>query len=396
MAKNKKIKILRIINRFNVGGPIHNAVMLSAYMPDEYETLLVGGHPEENEASSIHIAEKYGIKPMLLDDMKRQPNFINDKKALKQLKEIILAFKPDIVHTHASKAGALGRKAAFDCKVPIIVHTFHGHVFHSYFSWWKTKLYQTIEKRLAKKTTGIIAISEIQKNELSLKYKICNPEKIEIIQLGFDLKPFNENKTEHRKKTRASLGLQDAEIAVAIIGRLAPIKNHDMFLACISAVHEKTTKKVVYFIVGGGEDFTSIDEKVSVLKAKGMDIRMTSWIKDIDIFNAGMDVICLTSKNEGTPVSIIEAQAAGIPFVATNVGGIKDIVSENNTGYLIELNDYEAFIEKLLHLIENENKRQEMSQKGWSFVEEKFQYNTLIAKTDSYYKLLLNQKNICV
>ena len=126
-----------------------------------------------------------------------------------------------------------------------------------------------------------------------------------------------------------------------------------------------------------------------------MDIRMTSWINDINIFNAGMDVICLTSKNEGTPVSIIEAQAAGIPFVATNVGGIKDIVSENNTGYLVELNDYEAFIEKLLHLIENENKRQEMSQKGWSFVEEKFQYTTLIAKTDSYYKLLLNQKNIC-
>jgi glycosyltransferase involved in cell wall biosynthesis len=168
-----------------------------------------------------------------------------------------------------------------------------------------------------------------------------------------------------------------------------------MFLQCISSVHEKTTKKVVYFIVGGGEDFTSIDEKVRVLKAKGMDIRMTSWINDINIFNAGMDVICLTSKNEGTPVSIIEAQAAGIPFVATNVGGIKDIVSENNTGYLVELTDYEAFIEKLLYLVENENKRQEMSQKGWSFVEEKFQYTTLIAKTDSYYKFLLNQKNIC-
>ena len=395
MADKKKIKILRIINRFNVGGPIHNAVMLSAFMPDEYETLLVGGQPEENEASSIHIAEKYGIKPRILDDMKRQPNYINDKKALKQLKEIILAFKPDIVHTHASKAGALGRKAAIDCKVPIIVHTFHGHVFHSYFSWWKTKLYQTIEKRLAKKTTGIIAISEIQKNELSLKYTICKPEKIEIIQLGFDLRPFIENKTEHRTKTRAAVGLKDTEIAVAIIGRLAPIKNHDMFLKCISAVHEKTTKKVVYFIVGGGEDFTSIDEKVSVLKAKGMDIRMTSWISDINIFNAGMDVICLTSKNEGTPVSIIEAQAAGIPFVATNVGGIKDIVSENNTGYLVELNDYEEFIEKLLCLIENENKRQKMSQKGWSFVQEKFQYTTLIAKTDSYYKFLLNQKNIC-
>jgi glycosyltransferase involved in cell wall biosynthesis len=107
-----------------------------------------------------------------------------------------------------------------------------------------------------------------------------------------------------------------------------------------------------------------------------------------------MDILCLTSKNEGTPVSLIEAQAAGIPFVATKVGGIKDIVSENNTGYLVDLNDSDAFIEKLLHLIENENKRQEMSQKGWSFVQEKFHYKTLIAKTDSYYKFLLNQKNL--
>jgi glycosyltransferase involved in cell wall biosynthesis len=227
-----------------------------------------------------------------------------------------------------------------------------------------------------------------------LKYKICELEKIEIINLGLDLGPFNENKTDNRNKTRSAFGLNDSEIAIAIVGRLAPIKNHDLFLKCASVIHEKTSKKVVYFIVGGGEEFTSIEEKVNALKAKGIDIRMTSWIKDINTFNAGMDILCLTSKNEGTPVSLIEAQAAGIPFVATKVGGIKDIVSENNTGYLVDLNDSDAFIEKLLHLIENENKRQEMSQKGWSFVQEKFQYKTLIAKTDSYYKFLLNQKNL--
>ena len=394
MSDTKKIKILRIINRFNIGGPVYNAILLSAYMPEEYDTLLIGGLPEKNEENSTYIAEKYGVNPLLISEMQREPNFKNDRKALKKLKEIILTYQPDIVHTHASKAGALGRKAAFDCAVPIVVHTYHGHVFHSYFNWWKTKLYQAIEKRLAKKTTGIIAISELQKNDLALKYKICKPEKIEIINLGLDLVPFNENKTDNRNKTRSALGLNDSEIAIAIVGRLAPIKNHDLFLKCASVIHEKTSKKVVYFIVGGGEEFTSIEEKVNALKAKGIDIRMTSWIKDINTFNAGMDILCLTSKNEGTPVSLIEAQAAGIPFVATKVGGIKDIVSENNTGYLVDLNDSDAFIEKLLHLIENENKRQEMSQKGWSFVQEKFQYKTLIAKTDSYYKFLLNQKNL--
>ena len=394
MSDTKKIKILRIINRFNIGGPVYNAILLSAYMPEEYDTLLIGGLPEKNEENSTYIAEKYGVNPLLISEMQREPNFKNDRKALKKLKEIILTYQPDIVHTHASKAGALGRKAAFDCAVPIVVHTYHGHVFHSYFNWWKTKLYQAIEKRLAKKTTGIIAISELQKNDLALKYKICELEKIEIINLGLDLGPFNENKTDNRNKTRTAFGLNDSEIAIAIVGRLAPIKNHDLFLKCASVIHEKTSKKVVYFIVGGGEEFTSIEEKVNALKAKGIDIRMTSWIKDINTFNAGMDILCLTSKNEGTPVSLIEAQAAGIPFVATKVGGIKDIVSENNTGYLVDLNDSDAFIEKLLNLIENENKRQEMSQKGWSFVQEKFQYKTLIAKTDSYYKFLLNQKNL--
>jgi glycosyltransferase involved in cell wall biosynthesis len=394
MSDKKKIKILRIINRFNIGGPVYNAILLSAYMPEEYDTLLIGGLPEKNEENSTYIAEKYGVNPLLISEMQREPNFKNDRKALKKLKEIILTYQPDIVHTHASKAGALGRKAAFDCAVPIVVHTYHGHVFHSYFNWWKTKLYQAIERRLAKKTTGIIAISELQKNDLALKYKICKLEKIEIINLGLDLGPFNENKSDNRNKTRTAFGLHDSEIAIAIVGRLAPIKNHDLFLKCASIIHEKTSKKVVYFIVGGGEEFRSIEEKVNALKAKGIDIRMTSWIKDINTFNAGMDILCLTSKNEGTPVSLIEAQAAGIPFVATKVGGIKDIVSENNTGYLVDLNDSDAFIEKLLHLIENENKRQEMSQKGWSFVQEKFQYKTLIAKTDSYYKFLLNQKNL--
>ena len=394
MADTKKIKILRIINRFNIGGPVYNAILLSAYMPEEYDTLLIGGLPEKNEENSTYIAEKYGVNPLLISEMQREPNFKNDRKALKKIKEIILAYQPDIVHTHASKAGALGRKAAFDCAVPIVVHTYHGHVFHSYFNWWKTTLFQAIEKRLAKKTTGIIAISELQKNDLALKYKICKPEKIEIINLGLDLGPFNENKSDNRNKTRTAFGLHDSEIAIAIVGRLAPIKNHDLFLKCASVINEKTSKKVVYFIVGGGEEFTSIEEKVNALKAKGIDIRMTSWIKDINTFNAGMDILCLTSKNEGTPVSLIEAQAAGIPFVSTKVGGIKDIVSENNTGYLVDLNDSDAFIEKLLHLIENENKRQEMSQKGWSLVQEKFQYKTLIAKTDSYYKFLLNQKNL--
>ncbi|MCF8329657.1 MAG: glycosyltransferase [Crocinitomicaceae bacterium] len=394
MSKNRKIKVLRIINRFNIGGPIYNAVLLSAFMPEEYETLLIGGMPEENEANSLYIAEKYGVSPVLISEMQREPNLINDNKALKKIKEIIRTFQPDIVHTHASKAGALGRKAAFDCGVPIVIHTFHGHIFHSYFSWWKTSLYQLIERRLSKKTTGIIAISAIQKNELSLKYKICHPSKIQLIPLGFDLSPFNENLKEKRELTRNSYALEESDIAVAIIGRLVAIKNHQMFLDIIDKVNQKTSKKVVYFIVGDGEESLTIQESIKPLKEKGMDIRMTSWIKDIATFNAGMDIICLTSKNEGTPVSLIEAQATGIPIIATNVGGIKDIILEDKTGYIVDKDDIDGFSEKLWELIENENKRQLMSQNGWSFVEEKFQYPNLIKNMDEYYKSLLKEMEI--
>ncbi len=394
MSKNKKIRVLRIINRFNIGGPIYNAVLLTAFMPEEYETLLIGGMPEENEANSLYIAEKYGISPVLISEMQREPNFKNDNSALQKIKEIIRTFQPDIVHTHASKAGALGRKAAFDCGVPIVIHTFHGHVFHSYFSWWKTKLYQLIERRLSKKTTGIIAISAIQKNELSLKYKICKPSKIKVIPLGFDLRPFNENRNENRLLTRARYEIQDTEIAVAIIGRLVAVKNHQLFINIIENVHQKTTKKVVYFIVGDGEESDNIQESIKPLREKGMDIRMTSWIKDIATFNAGMDIICLTSKNEGTPVSLIEAQAAGIPIISTNVGGIQDVILENKTGYLVHADDMEGYSEKLTELIENENKRHLMSQNGWSFVEDKFQFPNLIKNMDEYYKSLLKEMKI--
>ena len=394
MSKNRKIKVLRIINRFNIGGPIYNAVLLSAFMPEEYETLLIGGMPEENEANSLYIAEKYGVSPVLISEMQREPNLTNDNKALKKIKEIIRTFQPDIVHTHASKAGALGRKAAFDCGVPIVIHTFHGHIFHSYFSWWKTKLYQLIERKLSKKTTGIIAISAIQKNELSISYKICHPSKIKIIPLGFDLRPFNENLQEKRELTRNSYALESSDIAVAIIGRLVAIKNHQMFLDIIDKVNQKTSKKVVYFIVGDGEDSLTIQESIKPLKEKGMDIRMTSWIKDIATFNAGMDIICLTSKNEGTPVSLIEAQAAGIPIIATNVGGIKDVILEDKTGYIVDKDDIDGFAEKLRELIENENKRQLMSQNGWSFVEDKFQFPNLIKNMDEYYKSLLKEMKI--
>jgi len=392
---NRKIKVLRIINRFNIGGPTYNATFLTAFLSDDFETLLVGGMPEEGESDSLYILEKYNVTPFLINEMVRKPSVKNDRAAYKKIKEIIREFKPDIVHTHASKAGALGRKAAQSCGVPIILHTFHGHVFHSYFGKVKTTIFKQIEKRLAKKSDAIVAISAIQKEELTKIHGICSRDKVEVIPLGFDLQVFKEKKETVRAKTRAEFNIASDEIAIAIIGRLAPVKNHAFFLDVIEEVLKRTHKKIKCFIVGDGSEREWIEGKVTYLNRKHPNsIEMTSWIKDVASFNAGMDVICLTSKNEGTPVSLIEAQASGIPVITTNVGGVKDIVLEDETGFVVEANNKEMFVEKLIDLIEDENKRQKMSQNGWNHVEEKFHYTTLVKNmTKLYHDLIELKKN---
>ena len=393
MPLKKKIKVLRIINRFNIGGPTYNATFLTKYLSDDFETMLVGGLPEDGESDSLHILEEYGLNPILLEEMKRTPSFQGDRKAYKRLKEIIREFKPDIVHTHASKAGALGRKAAHELKVPVIIHTFHGHVFHSYFGKFKTRVYKFIERRLAKQSTGIVAISNLQKEELSKEHNICAGKKIAVIPLGFDLNKFHDNLEEKRQITRGEYSLKEDEVAVCIIGRLAPIKNHTLFLESIEIVSKQTDKKIAVFIVGDGTERISIERKIENMQL-GSNVRfvLTSWIKNIDCFNAGMDILCLTSDNEGTPVSLIEAQAANIPVISTDVGGVRDVVEDGVTGFIVPKNSKEKFSEKLLLLINNEKKREKMSQNGWSFVKHKFHYTTLVENMESYYKKLLKEK----
>ena len=158
-------KILRIINRFNIGGPTYNAAYLTKYLSNDFETLLVGGEKEETEDSSEYIIRNLGIEPVIIPEMHRSINPRNDLIAYRKIKNIIETFKPDIVHTHASKAGTIGRIAALRSNVPVIIHTFHGHVFHSYFNSYKTKIFQNIEQSLAKKSSKIIAISDLQKKE---------------------------------------------------------------------------------------------------------------------------------------------------------------------------------------------------------------------------------------
>ena len=389
----KKIKIVRIINRFNLGGPTYNATFLTRFLSDEFETILVGGVHDLGEKDSLHILEAYGVTPIIIPEMKRSPNVLQDRKAYKKIKEIIRVEQPDIVHTHASKAGFLGRRAAFACGVKNVVHTFHGHVFHSYFGNLKTKLIKQLERNLAKRSTGIIAISKLQKEELVNEHKITTAEKTTVIPLGFDLKRFTINKEKSRMEVRTKYGIKNDEVAIAIVGRLAPVKAHDYFLNVIKRLIDKTSKKVKVFIVGDGEMYESVKSEVDLInKNHPQLITMTSWILDIAHFNHGMDLICLTSKNEGTPVSLIEAQAAGIPVVSTDVGGVRDIVEDGVSGYVIKKEDIETYVKKLRLLVENDEDRLIFGKNAVNNVLDKFSYDRLVQDMEQYYKKILGRK----
>ena len=385
-------KILRIINRFNLGGPTYNAAYLTKYLESDYETLLIGGQHDESEISSMDILNNLGLKPIIIPEMQRSLNPYKDQIAYRKIQNIIKEFKPDIVHTHAAKAGALGRRAAYKLGVNQIYHTFHGHVFHSYFGDFKTKIFKKIERDLAKKTTKIIAISEIQKKELSKIHRICPEEKIEVIPLGFDLEKFNVDKDSKRKKFRGKWNIKENEIAIGIIGRLVPIKNHFFFIDAIQEILKKSEVPIRAFIVGDGEEKQNI---INYIKSKNLDysldnssatFQLTSWIKEIDRVNSGMDIICLTSLNEGTPVSLIEAQASSKPIVSTKTGGIENIVLENKTALLSKNNDLHNFSKNLLSLVNNSNKRKLFSKYGLEKSKD-FHYEKLINRMKNLYEI---------
>ncbi|HYV91707.1 MAG TPA: glycosyltransferase [Chitinophagales bacterium] len=394
-------RILRIINRLNLGGPTFNAAYLTKYMSPEYETMLVAGMIDGSEASSEFVLEEMGLKPVYIPEMYREIDWMKDRSAYFRLKKIIRDFKPDIVHTHAAKAGALGRMAAYACHVPVILHTFHGNVFHSYFSKWKTNVFINVERQLAKRSTRIIAISEKQKRELSEQFRICPAEKIEIIPLGFDLRKFSEDVEAKRKKFRDHYLVADDEIVISIVGRLVPVKNHKLFLHALKNVISQTQKKVRAFIVGDGEDRLAIESLSRSLQIDFADflhekkkatLTFTSWLKDVDEVYAGSEIVALTSLNEGTPVSIIEALAAGKPVVTTDVGGISDIMVNEKNGFIVNSNAQDAFTDALLKLVEDTALRGAMENFHGANTSERFSYVRLVNDMSVLYSHLLQTR----
>lgn len=394
-------RILRILNRLIIGGPALNATYLTRYMAPDYETMLVIGGKDDHEQDASHLTQGLGIEPVVVPEMKRAISPSQDTAAYHRVKKLIKDFKPDIVHTHAAKSGAIGRLAAHACKVPVIVHTFHGHVFHSYFGKVKTTAFLQAERYLARRSSGIIAISEQQKQELTEIYRICPSGKMRIIPLGLDLDKFSIRQDEKRAAFRKIYNITDEEIVIGIIGRIVPVKNHALFVSACAILCKNTRKKVRILIIGDGDmrgemekgfasagiSYTYWPEHQEYATATCI-----SWQTEMDEVLAGLDIVALTSHNEGTPVSLIEAQAALRPLVSTDVGGVRDAVLQEQSGIITPAGDAPAFAGALLRLVEDEALRKSFGKVGLQHVAKRYSYHRLVSDMKGYYEELLEKR----
>lgn len=396
-------RVLRIINRFILGGPVLNALILSKYLPPHFETTLLAGSKDHGEKIADNLIDEFEITPRYITEMRRQINPFNDIVAYRTIKKIIQEYKPDIVHTHAAKSGALGRLAAHECKVPVVLHTFHGHIFHSYFNKAVTSFFLNVERHLANKSTKIIAISDLQKQDLAFKYKICDESKIEVVPNGIMLEKFETNQEEKRKAWRAQYNISPETTLVGIVGRVAPIKNHEMFVKVVQRFLQTSTfSDIKFMIIGDGDVLHSVMDMMRNLNipfcycpenknTAEANVLLTSWQTDMDYVYAGLDIVCLTSLNEGTPISLIEAQASRRPVISTRVGAVLDTIQENETGFVVESNDVEGFTDKLIMLAENKHLQKQMGEKGNGFVHHKYSHKRLASDIGNLYDKLLAQ-----
>ncbi|MBL7132258.1 MAG: glycosyltransferase family 4 protein [Candidatus Omnitrophica bacterium] len=385
----KKIKVLRIIARLNIGGPaIHTILLTEGLDKHRFETVLVTGTTEKDEGDMFYLAKEKGVRPVIIPELGRTLNIRNDIIAFWKLSSLVKRERPDIIHTHTAKAGALGRLAGllykFSSKLKAqsskvrLVHTFHGHVLHSYFGRIKSALFIWIERFLAIFTDKIIAVSENLRREL-IDLKIAGPKKIVTIPLGLELERY-------LKIENNGFGNRDCKL-VGIIGRLVPIKNHRMFLDAAKRLKDSLGfgRLIKFLIVGDGplrQELESYAEGLGISE----DVTFTGWIRDLEKMYSELDIVVLTSLNEGTPLALIEAQAAARPCVATCVGGVTDVIEEGRSGFLVPARDIDKFTEALLKLLSNPDLALSMGRYGRERIKDEFSKTRLFRDIECIYE----------
>jgi glycosyltransferase involved in cell wall biosynthesis len=399
MKSREPITIARVIARLNVGGPAVQAILLTDFLRRRgYRTLLFAGQVAPGEEEMDYLARERGVVPIRIGSLSRKISVLQDLQSLWQLVRFFRRERPTIVHTHTAKAGTLGRIAAIIAGVPIRVHTFHGHVFHGYFPGWLTRVFITIERLLARHTHAIIAISDSQKEELADRYRIAAAEKIKIVPLGFSMTALL-NGERHEPGIRSSLGLKSDSGLVGWIGRLTSIKDPHMFLesAAFSGLQAK------FVIVGDGELRASCQIRIAQKKL-GEKVVLIGWRRDLGSLYADLDLLVMTSINEGTPLALLEAMAAARPFVATDVGGIRDLMVgegfrefgwERFENGILTPRDPRIIARAIDHMLQNEKLRRDLGCAGREFVKSRYSEDRLANDLEHLY-LQLASRNHCI
>jgi glycosyltransferase involved in cell wall biosynthesis len=384
-----RARVLRIIARLNIGGPAIHATLLTRELdPLRYESRLVTGTEDEAEGNylTLHGRAIEGVHEV--PALGREINPLRDWSALRELVRLMRDFQPHIVHTHTAKAGMLGRLAARHCQVPIVVHTFHGHVFHGYFSPAKTALFVWLERRLASRTTRLVTVSETVRDEI-LSRQIGRLDQFEIVRLGLELASLSS--CERRAgELKQELGLPPGAQTVVIVARLVPIKDHETFFDMAQRLAPRFPG-LVFLVVGDGERRAALEADV---RARGLEgrVRFLGWRADLDRVYADADVVTLTSRNEGSPVALIEAMAAGRPVVATRAGGVAELVGE--AGVLTEVGDAEGLAAGVAGLLEDSGQARELGLAGRARVLPHYGHPRLVSDIDALYQRLIREAGL--
>jgi glycosyltransferase involved in cell wall biosynthesis len=385
-----RIKVLRVIARLNVGGPaLHVAYLTDGLAERGYDTTLVAGTLTHGEESMSHVAEARGVEVVPLADLHREISPLRDVRAIIRLARVIRRERPAILHTHTAKAGAVGRIAALlaaDARPPIIVHTFHGHVLRGYFDPIVTRGFRLLEQLLARFTTVLVAVSPEVRDDL-VSLGVAPKEKFAVIRLGVGLDERLEGTETARGETRRLIGVADHSFVVGWVGRMTGVKRLEDVLKGFQELLA-THGDAYLCLVGDGPDRARMERLAHELRIMRRCL-FVGYQNDVGRFYEAFDVLVLPSANEGTPVSVIEALAAGRPVVATRVGGVPDVVEEGVDGFLVDVGDVVAIGARLSELASDVDLRRAMADAGRSRMRERYAVERLVDDVDRLYRALL-------
>jgi glycosyltransferase involved in cell wall biosynthesis len=383
------IRILRVIGRLNVGGPALHVAYLSAGLAERgYETTLVAGNVARGEDSMVFVAESLGVPVVRLGEMRRDISPLRDWRAVAHLVRLIKETRPHILHTHMAKAGAVGRLAALvsgEARPPVILHTFHGHVLRHYFDPVRNAAFRRLERWLARTTTTLVAVSPEVRDEL-VSLGVAPAEKFVVVRLGIDLAERVEAQA-GRVEQRRMLGISSDRFVVGWIGRMTEIKRTEDVLRIFRQLRESGVDACLC-LVGDGPDRPALERRAKELGIT-RDTLFLGFQQDVAPFYAAFDALLLPSASEGTPVSAIEALAAGRPVVATRVGGVPDVVRDGEDGFLAATGAIEALAERLARLARDPALRERMGASGRERVADRYGVGRLVDEMDSLYRSLL-------